>query len=111
MNYYGFELGGKQLKARLTTKAICNLEDKLGTNPINILLSANESKLPKLKDLLVIIHASLQSLEHNISINDVYDMWDEHLAKGGKLEDLINIVVGIFQSAGLLTNGESKETD
>ena len=38
-------------------------------------------------------------------------MWDEHLAKGGKLEDLINIVVGIFQSAGLLTNGESKETD
>ena len=110
MNYYLVELAGKEYKARLTAKADCDLEDKLKTNPINVLLNANEGKLPKLKDLLTILHASLQTLEHGITMDDVYRFWDEHLANGGKLEDLINIVIGVFQHSGLLSYEKPEET-
>lgn len=107
MNYITIELAGKEYKARLDTRACVDLERRLKTNPLNVIVGVVDGGIPKLDDLLIIIHASLQKLEHGISIDKLYDIYDEHVSQGGSIDDLVESVVKIFEHCGLIRNEET----
>lgn len=109
MNYTIIKLASQEYKARLDAKACVSLEERIGTNPVNVLLVTREDKLPKLKDLLMIIHASLQQYQHNVTLDDVYKMWDKELESGSSIDKLLEIIVKIFQDSGLITKDEEPE--
>jgi hypothetical protein len=52
------------------------------------------------EDIIMILHASLQALEHNISLDDTYAIYDEFVDEGNTLIELIPIIVEIFKVSG-----------
>ena len=51
MIYYSFNVKDKEYKARLTAKTCIDLEKKLGTNPLNVMMSMDEKKMPSLDEI------------------------------------------------------------
>lgn len=108
MLFTNFTIGEKEYKARLTTKALIQLERKLGRNPINVLaeVGQNGDIMPKMEPMFDILHASLQAYEHGITLDDVYDMYDAWLEEGKTAVDLITLIVKICQDSGLIPKEE-----
>ena len=103
MLFTTFTIGEKEYKARLTTKAVIELERKLGTNPVNVLLgmASNENQLPNLETLLMFLHASLKTSIPGLTIDETYGIYDEMIEEGKDISDLINLIVSILQESGL----------
>ena len=77
MLYTVLNVGDKEYKCRLTAKACVDLERRMGQNPLNVFTEIQKSnELPKVEDIIMILHASLQALEHNISLDDTYAIYD-----------------------------------
>ena len=110
MNYTIFKAGNKEYKCKLSTKNLISLEKRMGANPLNIFMSINETSLPKLEDMLLVLHESLQSLEHGISMDDIYDIYDSYIEDGNTFVDLIAIVMDIYKVSGLVKEEEKKST-
>ena len=71
MNYMNFEAGGNTYKLVLTTRAMVELEKKIGCNPLDILVKVqSEESLPKVYDMVAIIWASLLKFNHGIKFDD-----------------------------------------
>ena len=102
MFYYSLKIKDKEYKCKLATKNLVNLEHRLGINPLNVLTSISESNLPKLEPLLIILHESLQSLEHGISMDDVYDIYDSYIECGNTFVDFIPVIMDIYKTSGLI---------
>ena len=102
MLYHTFTVNDKDYKCRLTARACVDLEKKLGENPLNVFISIanNGVELPKLESLITILHASMQSMEHNMSIDKVYELYDEYVDAGHTMMDLIPEVLEIFKVSG-----------
>lgn len=101
MLYTVLNVGNKEYKCRLTAKACVDLERKLGQNPLNIFTEIqNSNELPKVEDMIMILHASLQAMEHNISLDDTYAIYDEFVDEGNSLLELIPILIEIFKVSG-----------
>lgn len=96
----------KDYELKITTRYMLELEDKLGFNPINLFLRMGKSEeLPPLKDVLIIFHYCLLKLNHGISFNDTLDLYDDYVMEGGSLPSLIEVIVKVFQEAGILGEG------
>ena len=108
MLFTSFNIGDREYKARLTTKALVSLERKLGRNPVNILaeVGQNGDIMPKMEPMFDILHASLQAYEHGISMDDVYDMYDAWLEDGKTAVDFVVLIVKICQDSGLIPSEE-----
>lgn len=104
MLYSTFTVADKEYKGRLTARAMVDLEKKLGTNPINVMikLGADSGFMPDLHSLITILHASLQAMEHGISIDKTYEIYDAMIDEGKTIVDLLNIVIDIFKVSGLI---------
>ena len=90
MLYTVLNVGDKEYKCRLTAKACVDLERRMGQNPLNVFTEIQKSnELPKVEDIIMILHASLQALEHNISLDDTYAIYDEFVDEGNTLIELI----------------------
>lgn len=102
MLYHTFTVNDKDYKCRLTARACVDLEKKLGENPLNVFISIanNGVELPKLESLITILHASMQSMEHNMSLDKVYELYDEYVDAGHTMMDLIPEVLEIFKVSG-----------
>lgn len=112
MNYYTFTVGNKEYKLRLGTRAVVNLEKRLGKNPIDVFTSLTGNQLPKTTDMMYILHASMEQLNHGVSIDSVYDIYDEYLEEGHTLADFINVVLDVFKMSGLIDDiTATEETD
>lgn len=109
MLYIDFEAGNKAYKLRLTTSATVALEKQLGCNPISIF--GNGDTIPTVTTMVRILHASMQSYQHNISLEDAYNIFDEWLADGHTMTDFFQIIIDIFKASGLMRNGTSKEVE
>ena len=110
MLFTNFVVGDKEYKCKLNTKSLVNLEKRLGMNPLNIFMNLDENNLPKLEDMLIILHESLQSLEHGISMDDVYDIYDAFVEDGHNMLELMPIIIEIFKVSGLIPKDEEKKT-
>ena len=111
MLYETITIGGKDYKARLTARALVDLEKKLGTSPINVFIEMGQKEgfMPELETLILVFHASLQAMEHGITLEKAYDLYDEMVDEGKGIVELLNFIVDVFQSSGLLPKGNVEE--
>ncbi len=101
-----FKTNKEEYTLRLTTKGCVSCEKRLGKNPLNVFMEANENRLPKISDLMVILHECLLPANHGIKLEDVYDLYDDFCADGKSLMDLIDLLVQVFTDAGFLPKEE-----
>lgn len=106
MMYTEFTVGKKTLKLRLTTRTIVALEKKLGKNPLSIFNGMQHMEMPLVSDIIMLLHASLQALEHGYTEDMVYDLYDEYIEDGHDIRDIIEVIYEVFQASGLLKKEE-----
>ena len=113
MNYIEFKVGERDYKLRLTTRAIVALERQLGCNPLMVFGTGD--RVPTLSEMVAILHASLQPLQHNITLDKAYDIFDAYLADGNVMTDFIPVIVDIYKASGIIRDTtkveESEETE
>lgn len=107
MGYYvDFTAGNKDYKLRINTRNIVSLEKQLGCNPVSIF--GEGDRIPTITEMVNILYASLQQLNHGITVNDTYDIFDAYLADGNSATDFIPIMVEVFKASGLISGEENK---
>lgn len=111
MLYTTFSIGEKEYKCRLNTKGLVELEKKLGSNPLGIFLNVSNSELPKLNDLMLVLHASLQAYNHGISLDDTYAIYDSYIEEGNTFMDFIPVVMEIYKVSGLFQEEKAADTE
>lgn len=102
MMYVNFVAGNKEYKLRLTTRDVVSLERQIGCNPLAIF--GNGDVIPTLTTMVHVLHASLQSLQHGITLTDSYEIFDSYLADGNTMTDFIQVIVEIYKQSGLIKN-------
>lgn len=102
MNYINFVAGNKEYKLRLSTRAIVALEKQLGCNPLSIF--GDGDTLPTITTMVYVLHASLQQLNHGITLNDAYDIFDAYLVDGHTMTDFLPVMIEIYKVSGLIGN-------
>ena len=105
--YVDFSAGGKEYKLRLNTRNIVSLEKALGMNPLAIF--GNGETMPTITTLVTILHASLQQYQHNITLDDAYDIFDNYLADGNRMSEFIPVVLDLYGVSGLIRKSEKGE--
>lgn len=100
MVYYDFTAGDKTYKLRINTRNTVALEKQLGCNPLAIF--GNGDRLPTITEMVYILNASLQQLNHGITVNDAYDIFDTWLADGHTTTDFIPVIIEIYKVSGLI---------
>lgn len=108
MNYVLFEAGGKEYKLRLSTRAVINLEKSIGCNPLAIF--GNGDTIPTITIMIAILHNSLTQLNHGITKEDTYAIWDDYIADGHAITDFLAVIVDIYRVSGLMKT-ETEETE
>ena len=106
MMYYDFKAGDKEYKLRLSTREIVALEKSIGCNPLMIF--GNGDTVPTITVMVAVLHASLQQMNHGITLNDAYDIFDEYLADGNAPTDFIQVIIEIYQVSGLIPKENEK---
>ena len=100
MVYVDFTANDKQYKLRLNTRTIVSLEKQLGCNPLSIF--GDGDKMPTVTTMVQILYTALQPLNHGISLEDAYNIFDEYLADGHSMTDFLSVIVEIFKVSGLI---------
>ena len=104
MIYTNFEAGNKEYKLRLNTRNTVMLEKQLGMNPLAIF--NNENDIPTITTMVYVLYASLQQLNHGITLNDAYDIFDAYLEDGHSCTDFISVIVDVYKASGIIKNEE-----
>ena len=100
--YVEMEAAGKAYKLELTTRAIVQLEKDLGYNPLQMFMGIDNDELPKLSDMVKVLHRAIQRYTHGITLDDAYDIFDAYIADGHTVWDLIPVLINVFIEAGFL---------
>lgn len=106
MLYTDFTAGNKDYKLRLSTRNIVALEKQLGANPLSIF--GNGDKFPTITEMVTILYFSLQQLNHGISLNDAYDIFDAYLEEH-TATDFIPVILEIYKASGLIGEGNGEK--
>lgn len=110
MLYTEWTVNDKTYKLRLTTMGTMVLEDKLGKNPADIFLALSDGQLPKVREVVTILHQSLQAYHNGFSMEKAAGLLDSYFEEGKSIyEFLTDTVTKVFQNAGLLGQQEDEE--
>lgn len=107
MMYYDFEANNKSYKLRLNTRNTIALEKKLGCNPLSIF--GDGSTLPTVEQMVTILWASLQAYNHNITLDNAADIFDDYLNDGNLMTDFFNVIIEVYKVSGLMPSEESEK--
>lgn len=102
MLYVDFIAGGNNYQLRLNTRNVVMLEKMLGKNPLAIF--GNGDTLPTITEMVQILYSSLQQLNHGITLDKAYDIFDAYLADGHSSTDFVQVIVDIYKVSGLIAN-------
>ena len=102
MLYVDFIAGGDSYQLRLNTRNVVMLEKMLGKNPLAIF--GNGDTLPTITEMVQILYSSLQQLNHGITLDKAYDIFDAYLADGHSSTDFVQVIVDIYKVSGLIAN-------
>ena len=80
--FYELEVGDTVYKLRLTTRALITIEKELGYNPIQMFMNIGRNNIPKLYEIMIILHGMLISLQHGITLDKTYDIFDKYTEEG-----------------------------
>lgn len=129
-------VGEKEYKLKLNTNATILIEDKLGGNILDGILSmaslnsnsnvktnegseikeeidiSNMTKIPmpSLKYCVTILWGSLQKFHHGMTFAKTCDLVDEYIEEGNTQLDLFNVIIELLTESGIIgTPEEAKE--
>lgn len=102
-------IGNEIYKLRLTTRTSIALEKALGYNPLSMFMDMDNGNMPKLTDMLIILHSMLQSLHHGITLDRTYDLFDTYVSEGHNLFDLVPVFIEVFQESGYMAKSSAIE--
>ena len=105
MLYTDFEAGNKTYKLRLNTRATIALEKTIGCNPLMIF--GDGDTVPEISTMVAVLHSALQPLQHGITLNDAYDIFDEYLEEHAAT-DFIAVIVDVFKVSGLIPRDKAE---
>ena len=89
-------------KLRLDGKRIVDLETALGgKSPLSVFVDVREN-VPLLKELLLILHYSLQPLNNNIKLENTYEIYDKWISEDNVITDLYTVIIEVFKMSGLI---------
>ena len=100
MVYVDFTAGNKDYKLRLNTRNIVALEKTLGCNPLAIF--GNGEEIPTITVMVNILYYSLQQLNHGISLDDAFDIFDRYMEDGKSATDFITVILDIYKVSGII---------
>ena len=106
MNYIDFTAGNKEYKLRLSIRATVALEKQLGVNPLMIF--GEGDKMPTITTMVYVLHAALQQLNHGISLDNAYSIFEDWLADGNAITDFIPVIIDIYKVSGIIKNDTEK---
>lgn len=106
MIYTEFTAGNKVYKLRLNTRNLVQLEKQLGGNPIALLAQIDDDNLPTITDMVNILYCSLQAMEHGITLNAAYDIFDAYVADGHNPMEFVKVIYDVFVVSGLIPKEE-----
>jgi len=106
MNYIDFTAGNKEYKLRLSIRATVALEKQLGMNPLMIF--GDGDKMPTITTMVQILHASLQQLNHGITLENAYGIFEDWLNDGNTITDFLPIIIEIYKASGIIKNDTEK---
>lgn len=109
MLYFDFEAGNKAYKLRLNTRSTVKLEEALGCNPLSIF--GDGDTIPPVTVMVRILHASLQALEHGITLEKAYDIFDAYLEDGHSVTDFISVILEIYKVSGIIRDNSQENTE
>lgn len=104
-----FKVGEEEYQARLTARACVELEKTLGENPLNVFTSLTGNELPSLNTLLTILKYSLTGLNHSLTMNDVYNLYDKYCDNGGNIASLIEFILDVLKVSGFIPQEPTNE--
>lgn len=108
--FIDLNIGNETYKLRLTTRNSIALEKALGYNPLSMFMGMDDGNMPKMSDMLIILHAMLQPMNHGISLDKTYDLFDAYVAEGHNLFDLVPVFIEVFQNSGYMSK-PNEETE
>lgn len=103
-------INGEEYKLRLTTRTSIQLEKALGRNPLDILMEIEDGKMPKMTDMVLMLHAMLQSLHHGYSQDKAMDLMDAYIADGHGCLELLPVFVKVFENSGYIPKKGEEQT-
>lgn len=103
--YITFTVGENEYKLRLGAAAMIALEKKIGGSPLKIFMEMEAEGLPRLEDLLVILHASLQQYNKGMTEKKVYELFDEYVDNGGSVIELVPVILEVLEVSGIVPKG------
>lgn len=109
MFYVDFTAANKDYKLRLNTKNIVTLEKQLGCNPVAIF--GDGERLPTITEMVSVLYCSLLQLNHGISLNDAYSIFDDYLADGHSALDFLSVITEIYKASGILSDNKSADNE
>lgn len=92
----------KEYTLKVNTRALVKMEARLGRNPLNVFMTLENNELPKMNDIFIILHEAINPLNHGVSFDDMYDIYDSYCAEGGNLVQLLELLVKVFQDDGVI---------
>ena len=96
-------INGETYNLRLTTRTSIALEKALGYNPLNMLMAMEDGNVPKLTDMMIMLQYMLQSMHHGFNADKTMDLFDDYVADGHSMLDLIPVFVEVFEKSGYIT--------
>lgn len=108
--YTEITIGNENYKLRLTTRNLIEVEKALGHNPLQMFMEIDNDVLPKLSDIAVLLHYSLQTFHHGISLEKTYDLIDKYL-EDKTIWELVPVLLDVFKECGFVekdADGDSK---
>lgn len=106
MVYVDFRAGNKDYKLRLNTRNTIALEKALGCNPLAIF--GNGEEIPTVTTMVNILFYSLQQLNHGISYDDAFDIFDAYLDDGNSAVDFITVILEVYKVSGIIKNASNE---
>ena len=105
MLYSEITIGGKDLKLRLDAKGCVSLEKKFGKNPLAIFTDST-GNIPKLEELIMVLHCSLQKYNAGYTEDKAYELYDEYVEEGNTFTDFIPVIMDIFKVSGFFKEND-----
>ena len=107
MLYTDFTVGENNYQLRLNTRNVVMLEKMLGKNPLAIF--GNGDAIPTVTEMVAVLYASMQSLNHGITLDKTYDIFDAYLADRHNTTDFIAVIIEVYKVSGLISIEEESE--
>lgn len=109
MMYVKFCAGDMEYKLRLNTRNIVMLEKQIGCNPVAIF--GEGDTIPTITTMVAILNASLQQLNHGITMNDAYNIYDAYLGDGHTTSDFVKVIFDVYKVSGLLPSEKNLDEE